>query len=721
VFDTASAEQLNDAQRRAVEHEGGPLLIVAGAGTGKTKTLAARVGRLLDTGVPAERILLLTFSRRAAQEMLARVAAGGGSGGGASRGRAAAPRVWGGTFHATANRLLRRFGGTLGLGPSFTVLDQGDATELFGLVRSELGLAARGSRFPKADTVAAVYSRVVNTQSPMRGVLHDSFPWCAEHVDGIRDCFVAYTERKRRNNVLDYDDLLLHWRALLAAPELRDTVRGLFDHVLVDEYQDTNVLQADIVRGLCPPAQLTAVGDDAQAIYGFRAASADNMWRFAEHFPGATTITLEENYRSTAPILDVANAVLAQSPAHLPKALRAVRPGGVRPRLTICHDEAAQSALVCDTVLELREQGIDLRRQAVLFRAGHHSAALELELARRDIPFVKYGGLKFLEAAHIKDLLALLRVLDNPTDELAWHRALGMLEGVGPATVRRLCDELGVGRSGTDPLATFLTCAVRVPAAAEAHLSLLRDAWAACAPFDLEASHAGPAAGGTGSTGAASGPGRVATGAEIDDTGTSGGGPAVDIDALLPLCRAVFPGRYDDATVRLNDLESLRVAAQGHRSRSRFLAELTLDPPDRTSDLADSPHLDDDWLTLSTIHSAKGLEWPAVHLIHAADGNIPSDMALADKAGIEEERRLLYVALTRARDQLFVSMPQRFHVKRFGSDDRHLLAPLSRFLEPVRDRFDQQGTAQAPHGAPVIDLRVNLTDEVDALLHSLWD
>jgi DNA helicase-2/ATP-dependent DNA helicase PcrA len=694
VFDTACTEQLNEAQQRAVEHEGGPLLIVAGAGTGKTKTLAARVGHLLDTGVPAERILLLTFSRRAAQEMLARVAAGSG---GTSRARAAAPRVWGGTFHATANRLLRRFGGTLGLGPSFTVLDQGDATDLFALVRGELGLAARGSRFPKADTVAAIYSRVVNTQSPLRGVLHDSYPWCAEHVDGIRDCFVAYTERKRRNNVLDYDDLLLHWRALLAAPELRDTVRGLFDHVLVDEYQDTNVLQADIVRGLCPPAQLTAVGDDAQAIYGFRAASADNMWRFTEHFPGAATVTLEENYRSTAPILDVANAVLAQSPAHLPKALRAVRPGGVRPRLTICHDEAAQSALVCDTVLELREQGVDLRRQAVLFRAGHHSAALELELARRDIPFVKYGGLKFLEAAHIKDLLALLRVLDNPTDELAWHRALGMLEGVGPATVRRLCDELGIGRDGTDPLATFLSCAVRVPAAAEAHLAMLRDAWAACAPFDLDASHAGPGA---------------------DD---ATGGPAVDIDALLPLCRAVFPSRYDDAAVRLNDLESLRVAAQGHRSRSRFLAELTLDPPDRTSDLADAPHLDDDWLTLSTIHSAKGLEWPAVHLIHAADGNIPSDMALADKAGIEEERRLLYVALTRARDQLFVSMPQRFHVKRFGSDDRHLLAPLSRFLEPVRDRFDQHGTAQAPHGAPVIDLRVNLTDEVDAMLHSLWD
>ena len=699
MFDIANrshSTDLNEGQRAAVEHGGGPLLIVAGAGTGKTKTLAARVVHLLDQGIAPERVLLLTFSRRAAQEMLTRVAASGD--------RAAAGRVWGGTFHATANRLLRRFGSAIGLGSSFTVLDQGDATDLFGLVRADLGLASRGSRFAKADTIASIYSRVVNRQAPMRDVIHESFPWCDEHVDGIRQVFVGYTERKRRNNVLDYDDLLLHWRALLAAPELRDTVCAMFDHVLVDEYQDTNTLQADIVRGLCPPAQLTAVGDDAQAIYGFRAASADNMWQFSNHFPEATVVTLEENYRSTAPILAVANAVLAQSDTHLPKALRAVRPGGSRPVLTICHDEGAQSALVCETVLELREQGVDLRRQAVLFRAGQHSAGLELELTRRDIPFVKFGGLKFLEAAHIKDLLALLRVLDNPTDELAWHRVLGMLDGVGPATVRRVSDEIGVGRDGGNPLTTFLTCALRVPKAADIELDLLRRAWAACAPFDGTASHTDP---------------------DADDADGAisvvSAGPAVDIDALLPLCRAVFPRRYDDAAVRLGDLESLRIAAQSHHSRSRFLAELTLDPPDRTSDLADTPHLDDDWLTLSTIHSAKGLEWSAVHLIHAADGNIPSDMALADKAGLEEERRLLYVALTRARDTLWVSMPQRFHVRRFGTDDRHLLAPLSRFLEPVREQFDQRGSAQAPVGEQAIDVRVKLTDEVDAMLHSLWD
>lgn len=668
-------DDLNEQQHAAAHHDGGPLLIVAGAGTGKTKTLAARVSVLLERGVAPERILLLTFSRRAAQEMLTRVAASGD--------RTLAQRVWGGTFHASANRLLRQYGGSLGLGPSFSVLDAGDASELFSLVRSELGLADRGSRFPKADTVASIYSRMVNEQSKLGDVVRTSFPWCSDHIDAFREVFSAYTQRKRRNNALDYDDLLLHWRALLASGEHGNVMRQRFDHVLVDEYQDTNTLQADIVRALCPPARLTAVGDDAQAIYGFRAASAQNMAEFADHFADATLVTLEANYRSTAPILEVANNVLAQSTKHLPKTLFATRPGGAKPVLSICHDESAQSALVCDTVLELREGGIDLRRQAVLFRAGQHSAGLELELTRRDIPFVKYGGLKFLEAAHIKDLLALLRVVDNPADELAWNRVLSMIDGIGPATVRRLSDELGLDREGSSPLTTFLTCARRVPTAAEPEVALLVAAWSAC----LE----------------------------------HGEGPAVDIDAILPFCRSVFARRYPDAMVRLGDLESLRDAAGRSVSRTRFLTDLVLDPPEKSSDLAQHPHLDDDWLTLSTIHSAKGLEWSAVHLIHAADGNIPSDMALSDSEGIEEERRLLYVALTRARDSLFVSMPLRFHVKRFGNDDRHLMAPLSRFLEPARDDFEVRGDPQHPIGEPPPTVHIDLTDQVDSLLTNLWD
>jgi DNA helicase-2/ATP-dependent DNA helicase PcrA len=673
---TSHAPALNTQQTAAVEHRGVPLLVVAGAGTGKTKTLAARVASLLAEGVPPERILLLTFSRRAAQEMLTRAAAQSDD--------RAANAVWGGTFHAVANRLLRHHAASLGLDPSFTVLDQGDSADLIGAVRSELGFGERGSRFPKKDTIVAIYSRMVNSQAKLDGVLSRWFPWCAEHADPLREVFTGYTQRKRRHHVLDYDDLLLHWRALLAAPLAGDALRERFDHVLVDEYQDTNALQCDILRGLCPPASLTVVGDDAQAIYGFRAATAANMTVFAEHFAGGTTILLEDNYRSTSGILDVANAVLAQSDAHVPKVLRAARGDGRTPQLVLCRDECAQSTFVCERILELREEGIDLRDQAVLFRAGHHAEHLELELARRDIPFVKFGGLKYLEAAHVKDVLSLLRVLDNPADELAWHRVLTMIDGVGPATVRRVCGEIGVGEEGSSPLRAFLDDTPRLPESAHAEAGVLLAALADCA------------------------------------AGTDG--PAVDLERLAPFCVQVFARRYPDAQARLADLAQLVTAAGGVTSRSRFLAELTLDPPDRSTDLAGPPHLDDDWLTLSTIHSAKGAEWRAVHVIHAADGNIPSDMALSDRDGLEEERRLLYVALTRARDVLTVSMPQRFHVRRHGTDDRHLLAPLSRFLEPLRPMFEERSVGLGADDDPsrLLPGTITLTDEVDAALEALW-
>jgi DNA helicase-2/ATP-dependent DNA helicase PcrA len=666
---------LNEMQRAAVEHRGAPLLVVAGAGTGKTKTLATRVASLLADGTAPERVLLLTFSRRAAAEMLARAAAMGD-------GRASA-QVWGGTFHAIANRLLRHHASSLGLDPAFTVLDQGDAADLVGAVRSELGLGERGSRFPKKDTIVSIYSRMVNSQEKLDVVLARWFPWCTEHADALREVFTAYTHRKRRHHVLDYDDLLLHWRALMAAPLAGDALRERFDHVLVDEYQDTNALQCDILRGLCPPASLTVVGDDAQAIYGFRAATAANMLAFSEHHPGAVTIVLEDNYRSTSRILDVANAVLAQSDAHVPKVLRAARGDGRTPDLVLCRDERAQSTFLCDRILALREEGMDLRDQAVLYRTGHHAEHLELELARRDIPYVKFGGLKYLEAAHVKDALALLRILDNPADELAWHRVLGMLDGVGPATMRRVCSEIGVGIEGSSPLRTFLDRPPRLPDSARVDADELI--------------------------------------AALDDLAAGTDGPAVDLERLGAFCTQVFARRYIDAEARLADLAQLTVAASASTSRSRFLAELTLDPPDASTDLAGPPHLDDDWLTLSTIHSAKGGEWRGVHVIHASDGNIPSDMALSDRDGLEEERRLLYVALTRARDVLTVSMPQRYHVRRHGTDDRHLLAPLSRFLEPLRDRFEQRTVGADGTGDDrLLPTTITLTDEVDASLAALW-
>jgi len=672
----AEPAALNPGQRAAVDHTGTPLLVVAGAGTGKTKTLAARVGRLLDQGADPNRILLLTFTRRAAREMLQRVAATGSGTG------SAADRVWGGTFHSTANRILRTFGSTTAIGPGFTVLDQGDATDLMGMVRTEEGFGERGRRFPRPETVHGIYTRMVSTQEKLGAVLDADYPWCADHADDLGTIFGAYTTKKRANNVLDYDDLLLFWRALTTSP-VGDVLRDLFDHVLIDEYQDTNPIQADIVRGMCrPDTDLAAVGDDAQAIYGFRAATVENMWRFADHFPGATRITLEQNYRSTMPILTLANGVLDQSDTHFGKHLWSDRVHGLWPTLHTHADEGAQSRVVSEAILEARERGVALRDQAVLFRNGHHSDALELELTRRDIPFVKYGGLRYLESAHVKDLLALLRILDNPADQLAWHRVLHSMDGVGPATIRRIERELGIIDQARDSLTRFIDGVGTTPPAAATQAAELRRALADC-DGDLS--------------------------------------PAQQVDRLKRFCALVFPTRYDNAAARLADIEQLAAGAAHYTDRSRFLTELVLDPPSKTSDRAGPPLLDDDWLTLSTIHSAKGLEWRSVHLIHAADGNLPSEMALGDDAGLAEELRLLYVALTRAADELTVHFPLRYHVHRRARNDRPVFAQMSRFLEPVREFFEHPSApADDPdrvHGFAA----AGITDEVDAGLVALWE
>jgi DNA helicase II / ATP-dependent DNA helicase PcrA len=637
-------DDLNAEQERAVRHDGGHVLIVAGAGSGKTRTLACRVARLLTDGVRPERILLLTFSRRAAREMLGRAGQVAQVDG--------ARRVWGGTFHAVAHRLLRQHGTAVGLRPGFTVLDQGDAAEVFGLVRHDLGFGEKGRRFPKKDTLAALYSRVVNAQEPLTGVVERAYPWCRDDLDGIKAVFAAFVERKRARNVVDYDDLLLYWRALARSATVGPVLRSGFDHILVDEFQDTNAVQADIVAAMAGPGvHVAAVGDDAQAIYGFRSGSARHMIEFPQRFPGATVVALDRNYRSTPAILASANAVIASAPAGYPKQLRSTRAEGARPTLAVCADESAQSAFVCDSVLEHRERGVALHEQAVLFRTGHHSDGLELELARRNIPFVKFGGLKFLESAHVKDLLCLLRILENPSDELAWHRVLGLLDGVGPATIRRLVEELGVAEAVA--LARILADdGPRFPAAATSDLEALRAALGDCAGDDLP--------------------------------------PAVQVERLTAACVPLFARRYPDtAAVRLADLEHLRAIAAGSRSRGRFLAELTLDPPSSTGDLAGPPHRDDDYLVLSTIHSAKGGEWRVVHVIHASDGNIPSDMAAGSAEEIEEERRLFYVALTRARDALVVSYPLRYYFRRHVLDDAHSYGQPSRFLTPtVTATFD---------------------------------
>ena len=702
IDDAASAAELprwarglNPAQSAAVAHPGSSLLIVAGAGTGKTGTLAARVARLIEDGTPPNRILLLTFTRRAAQEMLARA--------GRLTDGAAAAQVWGGTFHSVANRLLRTYGRGVGLDPAFTVLDQGDALEMFGIVRAGV-VETAGPRFPKKETIAAVYDQVVGTQRPLGDVVRAEFPWVVGHLEALPPIFEEYTRRKRSRRVLDYADLLLFWRGMLASTEIGDEVAGRFDHVLVDEFQDTDPVQADIVHSMADRGvDVTVVGDDAQSIYGFRAATVANMWSFGDRRPGTVQVTLEDNYRSIGPILDVANAVLAQSDQHFDKHLRPKRPGVRRPLLVTCHDELGQARIVADTILELREEGIPLVDQAVLFRTGYHSDILELELGRRDIPYQKWGGLKFLEAAHIKDLVSLLRVLDNPWDELAWNRVLRTLPGIGPATVRSMMEAMGLVEAvpiaeGTasdhegptrSPLHRFLHDELKVPSAAREELGTLREALADCLGHD----------------------------------GTEPS-VAVQVERLTMWCEPSFDRRYERAEIRAGDLQQLQISAESYTSRSRFLTELTLEPPASTGDLADEPHKDDDSLTLSTVHSAKGMEWGAVHIIHAADGNFPADMSLSTTEGLEEERRLMYVALTRARDVLNVYVPLRYHHKR-QSGDRHSYAPISRFLAPVRSLFDEvsDGTGADGHdGEPVLDVsaKVSVADEVDTITSGLW-
>lgn len=652
---------LNEAQRWAVDHGDGPLLIIAGAGTGKTKTLACRVANLISRGVPPQRILLLTFTRRAAEEMLRRAERmiGDDSGG----------RVWGGTFHAIANRLLRTYASAIGLTSDFTIMDESDSADLMNLIRSDLGMARTDRRFPRKATLQAIYSHTVNAQRPMRDVVEKHFPWCREDVEGMAQIFDGYVSRKKEQSLLDYDDLLLYWGALCETPRIGEKLADQFDHVLVDEYQDTNALQADILRGMRRKSQnLTVVGDDAQSIYSFRAATIRNILDFPSQYPGTTVVTLEQNYRSTQPILAAANAVMAPAKERFTKELWSNRKSQLRPMLVTCMDEAEQTEAVCRNILAHLEQGTPLMKQAVLFRTSHHSAMLEVELARRNIPFHKFGGLKFIEAAHIKDMLAFLRILENPYDELSWFRVLQLFEGVGSRTAQRLMETLRVrgGRDGAvggqTPLARLFVGVEDVPALAREAIGELRTTLAYCRGFSKVP------IGGTN---------------PADLSGAAEPPLSTQVERIRKLYEPLFERVYDNASVRVRDLDQLAGIAARYTSRGRFITDLTLDPPKSTSDLAQPPFLEEDWTTLSTIHSAKGCEWDVVHIIHAADGMIPSDMAVSDDEGIEEERRLFYVALTRAKEMLYVYFPLRYYHRRWGLGDAHGLAQVTRFLPPA--------------------------------------
>jgi DNA helicase-2/ATP-dependent DNA helicase PcrA len=672
------ASELNPQQAAAATHADGPLLIIAGAGTGKTRTLVYRVAHLIERGVAAERILLLTFTRRAAQEMLSRAERLVGSN---------SKRVHGGTFHATAHRLLRRYGPAAGLPKDFTIMDQGDSADLMQLSRAQLGYAARIKRFPKKETLQYVYSRHINTGIPVDDIIRDEYAQFVDYIEDFAKIYGDYIRRKQERNLVDYDDLLLFWALMLeASPDLRQRIGGMYDHILVDEYQDTNVLQARILRGMCGThANITVVGDDAQSIYSFRGANFRNILDFPKQFAGATTVALEQNYRSTQPILNVTNTLISRAAERFTKNLWTERAGGETPWLVAARDEQQQTRFVVDRILELHEEGTPLREIAVLFRAGYMSADLEIELTNRKIPFEKWGGLKFLEAAHVKDVLAFLRILENPRDEVSWYRLLLLLPGIGDATARAAIDSMIAAAWESDAFGRYNP----PPRARAAHAALVSL---------LDGLRSGPV---------------------LDDAQV-----AADIARVRQLYDNILRERYDRVEPRLADLDQLQTIAAGYPDRATFLSALALEPPQATQDLPGGSHEENDCLILSTAHSAKGKEWDAVFVIWAVDGWFPSARCLNTEEETEEERRLMYVALTRARNYLSVTYPLNAYSSRRSAD--YSLDQLCRFIDRgVRDNMQRVALAsdnssvdvEPAQKKPLLDLRALLRSKFSAPEH----
>lgn len=692
-------ESLNNAQRKAAGFgepqpgapmRSGPLLIIAGAGTGKTNTLAHRVAHLVINGVDPARIMLLTFTRRAAIEMrrraveILRKALDDTLGG---KSQTIAQRLtWTGTFHSLANRLLRHYAPQLGLDPNFTVIDRSDSADLMDQLRTELGFAAKEQRFPRKDTCLTIYSHRVNTQKPLHDTLEQQFPWCLQWEQDLTQLYRGYVERKQKLSLLDYDDLLLYWHALMSEPQMARQVAANFDHVLVDEYQDTNSLQARILEALRPDGSgLTVVGDDAQAIYSFRAAEVENILGFAQRYtPNAEVIPLGQNYRSTQLVLDVSNALMAEAPRQFRKHLLSARDTGTTPKYVTVEDLESQAEYVAQQVLLRREAGAGLRRQAVLFRSNSHSDLLEVELMRRKIPYVKYGGLKFLEAAHVKDMISVLRWADNPRNTLAAFRVLQLLPGMGPVNARWTLDALAEASGSIKALRS-----IKVPSQCEMPFKRLADLMEKLSEPGLPW------------------PGQV----------------RLTREWYQPHLERIFEHFH----TRIGDLDQLEQLSQQFPSRERFLTELTLDPPNATSDLSGKPHLDEDFLVLSTIHSAKGMEWDTVFVLNVVDGSFPSEFATGKQEMIDEERRLLYVAMTRARNELQLISPLKFPLtQQAPRGDAHVYGGRSRFMsEKVLQNFEQTSFAGSHVGdshltGAVTATQKTVTLDVASRLKEMW-
>ncbi|MFO0707842.1 MAG: ATP-dependent helicase [Nitrospira sp.] len=622
------AAALNPQQLAAVTAGEGPSLVIAGAGSGKTRTLVYRVAYLIDSGVDPSNILLLTFTRKSAQEMVQRAGELIGS---------RSERVCGGTFHSVANLLLRRYGRSVGVEPGFTILDRGDAEDLIALCRSQLGLNEKDKRFPRKGTIMEMISKSENTLRSLEEIILDEFGHFADHIEDLTRLQKAYQAAKRQKQLLDYDDLLVMLRQLLLMDEqARATISRQFRYILVDEYQDTNRLQAEVVRKLAATHNnVMVVGDDSQSIYAFRGATFKNIMDFPALFPGTQIYKLEENYRSTQPILNLANCIIDEAAEKYTKRLFTRKIDGPLPSLVEAAGENAQSRFIAQKILELREEGVPLSEVAVLFRSSFHSFDLEIELSRKGLPFIKRGGVKFIETAHVKDLLAHVRVVANPLDTVSWNRVLMLVEGVGPKKAHDLLSAIMQGGQ----------------------------------PFEVL----------RGVTGR-SGQGLKNLANTLESlSGLETPSPAEQVNHIYEYYLPILKEHYDDYPKRTRDLDHLHTIAEGYPELDAFLADLALEPPDGSAVDVEAPDRDDERLVLSTIHSAKGLEWQAVFVIWVVDGKFPSVYSFVTDDELEEERRLFYVSVTRAKRHLFLTYPINVYDKTSGM----LLSKPSRFLDHV--------------------------------------
>jgi len=689
AFDT-----LNPGQRRAATFgtalpdkggvSAGPLLILAGAGTGKTNTLAHRTAHLVLNGTDPSRILMLTFTRRAAQEMIKRtqgivaeVMADLGKAGDRS---VVSRLIWGGTFHSIGSRILRLYAKHLGLDPNFTVLDRADAADLMDVIRHDLGFSTKDKRFPRKDACLAIYSYRVNTRLSLKQTIEEQFPWCREWEADLTSLYREYVGRKQTNRVLDYDDLLLYWHVMMQTPSLAQSLSKNFDHILVDEYQDTSTLQGEIVQALKPDGKgITVVGDDAQAIYSFRAAAVENILGFADRYtPKADVVVLAQNYRSMQQILDCANALMSEGARQHRKTLLGTRQSPQKPLYVALDDAQAQAEYITGKILQTREIGGSLKRHAILFRSSHHSDVLEVELTKKNIPFVKYGGLKFLEAAHVKDMMSVLRWADNPRNAVAGFRVLKLQPGFGPANAKQALEHFEARGFEAKSLADF-----------DAPQPEKMEWKRFCALFEKLADPATPW------------PGQV----------------GLVKDWYKPQLERI----YDSGWTRMGDIEQLDQLSVQHPNRERFLTELTLDPPLATSDQSAGASKDEDYVILSTIHSAKGQEWDNVYILNVSDGNFPSEFSTGKPEMIEEERRLLYVAMTRARNELHLCAPLRFAVTQQAKNgDAHVYGAKSRFMtDKVLDSMEKI-SVRSTVGVENLKAGDTATVDVVAQLKEMW-